>query len=103
MEISKSILELEKELGQQLHDLRLRQNINQRELAKRAGVALNAIKNLEQGKGATIASFIKVLRTLGRDEWIATLAPAVSISPMQMLKVKHVRQRASKGRGAAHV
>jgi transcriptional regulator with XRE-family HTH domain len=103
METYKNISELEKELGQQLHDLRLRQNINQNELAKRAGVALNVVKNLEKGNGATIKSFIKVLRVLGRAEWLASLAPEVSISPLQLIQTKHVRQRASKVRGPAHV
>jgi len=91
--------ELEKQLGQHLRDLRLRQNIDQRQLAERADIALNAIKNLEGGKGATITSLIKVLRTLGREDWLGTLAPQVSISPLQMLKAKPVRQRASRAKG----
>lgn len=90
--------EVEVELGRQLRDLRLRRNIDQRQLADQAGVALNAVKNLEGGKGATLSSLVKVLRALGRSEWLKTLAPAVSISPMQMLKMKQPRQRASKGR-----
>ena len=95
--------EWEATLGRQLRDLRLRQNVDQRQLAERAGVALNAVKNLEAGKGATVKSLVKVLRTLGRIEWLDTLAPAVSISPLQMLKSKPARQRASRGKGTAHV
>jgi len=87
-------------LGEQLRDLRLRQNIDQRQLAEQAGVALNAVKNLEAGKGSTVVTLIKVLRALGRADWIGTLAPPVSISPLQLLKAKKVRQRASKGKGA---
>ena len=88
--------EREAELGQHLRDLRLRQNIDQRQLAERADVALNAVKNLEGGKGATVTSLVKVLRALGREEWLGTLAPQVSISPLQMLKNKTpLRQRAS--------
>ena len=87
-------------LGEQLRDLRLRQNIDQRQLAEQTGVALNAVKNLEAGKGSTVVTLIKVLRALGRADWIGTLAPPISISPLQLLKVKKVRQRASKGRGA---
>ena len=86
------------ELGQQLRDLRLRLNVDQRQLARRAGVALNVVKNLEAGKGATLTSTIKVLRALGRVDWLGSLAPAVSISPMQMLKARPSRQRASKGK-----
>ena len=83
------------ELGQQLRDLRLRLNVDQRQLAKRAGVALNVVKNLERGKGATLTSMIKVLRALGRVDWLGSLAPAVSISPLQVLRAKPSRQRAS--------
>ena len=88
--------EWEVELGKQLRALRLRQNIDQRKLAERAGAALNAVKNLEAGKGASLKSLVKVLRTLGRADWLSTLAPAVSISPLQMLKAKHARQRVSR-------
>lgn len=94
--------EVEVKFGQQLRDLRLRRNINQRQLAEQAGVALNAVKNLENGKGATLTSLVKVLRSLDRAEWLETLAPTVGISPMQMLKAKQPRQRASKNKGAAH-
>ena len=75
----------------------------QQQLAEQAGVALNAVKNLESGKGATLTSMVKVLRALGRAEWLGTLAPPVSISPLQMLKTKTVRQRASRTRSTAGV
>jgi transcriptional regulator with XRE-family HTH domain len=96
--------EWEAELGQHLRDLRLRQNIDQRQLAERADVALNAVKRLESGKGATVTSLIKVLRALGREEWLGTLAPQVTVSPLQMLKDrKPVRQRASRTKEAPRV
>ncbi|MBI5446718.1 MAG: helix-turn-helix domain-containing protein [Deltaproteobacteria bacterium] len=95
--------EWEAELGRHLRELRLQQNIDQRRLAEQAGVALNAVKNLEAGKGATVGSLVKVLRALGRADWLNSLAPAVSISPLQMLKTKPVRQRASKARGSPRV
>lgn len=93
----------ESELGVQLRSLRLRQNLDQRELAARAGVALNVVKRLEAGRGATIRSLVKVLRTLGRADWIHALAPAVSISPLQMLNTKGPRQRASRKKGGQDV
>ena len=87
--------EWEVELGQQIRALRLRQNLDQQQLAERAGIALNAVKNLEHGKGATLRSLIQALRVLNRVDWLRALAPAVSISPVQMLKAKVPRQRAS--------
>ena len=95
--------EWEATLGRQLRNLRLRQNVDQRQLAEQAGVALNVVKNLEAGKGATVKSLVKVLRALGRAEWMDSLAPSVSISPLQMLKPKPSRQRASRGKGTPHV
>ena len=87
--------ESETELGRQVRALRLRQNLDQRQLAERAGIALNAVKNLESGKGATVRSLVSVLRALNRTDWLRALAPAVSISPVQMLKAKPPRRRAS--------
>jgi transcriptional regulator with XRE-family HTH domain len=96
--------EWEAELGQHLRSLRLRQNIDQRQFAERAGVALNAVKRLEAGKGATVTSLVKVLRALGREDWLGTLAPQVTVSPLQLLKDKKpVRQRASPSKDVPHV
>jgi len=86
---------LEAELGKQIRTLRLRLDLDQKQLAERAGIALNAVKNLESGKGASLRSLIQVLRILNRTDWLGALAPAVSISPVQMLKTKAPRQRAS--------
>lgn len=90
--------EWEAELGRQIRALRLRQNLDQQRLADRAGIALNAVKNLESGKGATLRSLILALRVLNRIDWLRTLAPSVSISPVQMLKTRAPRQRASRKR-----
>jgi transcriptional regulator with XRE-family HTH domain len=96
--------EWEAELGRHLRDLRLRQNIDQRQLAERADVALNVVKKLEGGKGSTVTSLINVLRALGREEWLGSLAPQVTVSPLQMLKDKKpVRLRASRTKGAPRV
>ncbi len=102
MQNSNTPVEMEAAFGQQLRDLRLRRNIDQHQLAEQAGVALNAVKNLENGRGATMTSLVKVLRSLGRADWLETLAPAVAISPMQLLKAKQPRQRASKTKGNAN-
>ncbi len=84
------------ELGGQMRTLRLRLDLDQRQLAARAGVGLNAVKNLESGKGATLRSLVRVLRALERTDWLSALAPQVTISPLQVLKTKHPRQRASR-------
>ena len=93
--------EWEAELGRQIRALRLRQNLDQQQLADQAGIALNAVKNIESGKGATLRSLVQALRVLNRVDWLRALAPAVSISPVQMLKAKAPRQRASRRQSKA--
>ncbi len=98
MDNTKSLQEWEFELGAQMRALRLRANLDQVSLAERAGIGLTAVKNLESGKGATLKTLIKALRALDRADWLASLAPQVSISPLQMLKTKPSRQRVSRKR-----
>src|ERR1051325_2314207 len=92
--------ELAGQFGEQLRQLRLRQDLDQRALA---GRAWNVIKRLEAGRGATVESLIKVLRALNRADWLTTLAPQVSISPLQLAaartKVPRQRARHSRRRG----
>jgi transcriptional regulator with XRE-family HTH domain len=83
-----------RELGEHLNALRLRQGIDQQTLADRAGIALNAVKNLEAGRNSTVRSLLLVLRALGKEDWIKTLAPQVTISPLQILERKAPRKRA---------
>lgn len=98
MENIKTVDEWAFELGEQMRALRLRADLDQISLAERAGVGLSAVKNIESGKGATLKTLIKILRVLDRADWLSSLAPPVSISPLQMLKAKSVRQRASRKR-----
>lgn len=75
--------ELEKTLGQQIRNLRIIRNLTQSELAERAGVALNAVKRLESGQTSTTKSLVKVLKVLNRTEWLDTLAPQITVNPLQ--------------------
>ena len=97
--------EWEQVIGEQVKRLRLLKNIDQRDVARYSGVALGVVKNLEAGKGCTLRSFIKVLRTLDRVDWLNALQPEITISPMQIIKSynKAPRRRASKKRGARDV
>jgi transcriptional regulator with XRE-family HTH domain len=103
MESAKTTVELEELLGSRLRELRLLKNIDQKSLAGRAGVSLNALKHLESGKGARVNSLMKVLRALERSDWLDTLAPVVSISPIQMLKRDSREPRRARRRARARV
>jgi len=78
-------------LGAQCRELRVRANLTQSELAEHAALSVGAVKLLERGVGSSLVSLIKILRVLKRTDWLAALAPPVSVSPLQALRA----QRAS--------
>ena len=89
-----TIEEFETEVGEQIKSLRLKQNIDRATLALRAGCSVSALKNLESGNGSTLRTLIAIVRALGRDDWLRSVAPMATISPLNMPKAGHVRQRA---------
>ena len=93
MKSHQTIEELEYILGEQTRRLRLMLNIDQRELAAQAGIALNAVKRLESGKTSTTHTLISVLRVFGRTDWLTSLSPQITINPMTMANLKTPRQR----------
>lgn len=90
-----TIANLEAQLGASLRALRLDRNIEQATLADRAGVSLNALKNLEGGRGSTLKTLLSVLRALGREDWLKTIAPVATINPLTMTKTAAPRRRAT--------
>ena len=91
--------ELQSHLGEQIRRLRLRRDLDQLTLAERAGVSEKALRNLENGRGSTVATLLQVVRALDALDWLDTLAPATSISPMAMLQRRPEPQRVSRPRG----
>jgi DNA-binding XRE family transcriptional regulator len=90
--------EIEISLGDDIKNLRLQINLEQKTLAERAGVSLKAIQNLENGNGSTLKSLVKIVRALGRESWFGTIAPVASINPLTMPVQAEKRQRASRKR-----
>ena len=62
-------------LGEDVRAHRLGMNITQQATADRSGVSLKAVRNIEDGKNASMKSFVAVCRTLGKLDWIAALEP----------------------------
>src|ERR1017187_90019 len=77
----------ERRLGTDMRRLRLRNRLTQTELAERANVSGSAIKNLEGGKGSSLTTVVRVVRALGRTDWLESLLPPEpAISPMEILR-----------------
>jgi transcriptional regulator with XRE-family HTH domain len=95
----KSTSDYEALLGEQIKRLRIARDIDQLSLASQANISVGAIKNLESGKGSSLKTLILVLRALNQENWLTMLAPATTVSPLQMLrdqKLNAPRQRASR-------
>lgn len=90
--------EMEAELGVKLRALRLNKNIDQQTLAERAGISVRALRNLENGQGSSVKTLVRVLRALGREGWLQTVAPVATINPLMLTRFAEPRQRASRPR-----
>jgi transcriptional regulator with XRE-family HTH domain len=92
--MTNTIEEFETDVGEQIKSLRLKQNIDRATLTLRAGCSVSALKNLENGTGSTLRTLIAIVRALGREDWLRNIAPMATISPLNMPKAGHIRQRA---------
>ena len=92
--------ELEERLGERIRALRTARRLTQTELAEQANVSVGAVKHLESGTGATTTTLVKVLRALGKEDWVDSLAPAPeAFNPLRVLEAA---QRAAKPTRVRH-
>ena len=88
--------ELAVELGERLRALRLSQAWTQATVADKAGVSLRALRELEAGRGSTVLTLIRVLKALGAERDLQSVAPQPTISPMAMLQQPKGRARGNR-------
>ena len=90
-----TVRDLEGQLGASLRQLRLDRNLEQATLAEQAGIGLRSLQRLELGQGSTTHTLINVLRALGREDWLKTIAPVATINPLTMPRAAKPRRRAA--------
>lgn len=95
-----STLEVCQELGSRLRAHRLSQNLQQAELAQKAGVSKLTIINLEKKGTVNFLSFIQVVRALGLIDELSELFKLQprSIAMMEAAETASKRVRASSRR-----
>lgn|GEM_PF-192740 len=94
MSINQTVAEMEVSLGEKLKLLRLNKNLEQKTLAARAGVSVRALRNAESGAGTTVKTLLSVVRALGRETWLDTVAPVATVNPLTFTTRATPRQRA---------
>ena len=72
-----------KMVGKKVGQIRLSRNITQDMLAKEAGVSSRTIRNLENGEGVLLDTFVRVLMALGLQDNLEILLPDPAIRPME--------------------
>lgn len=94
--------QIEAELGHRLKRRRLEQNISQEKLARISGLSRRTITAVEHGQGATLTTFIELLRALDGLEALEDILPDPGPSPLRLARLAEdpVRRHASKPRRA---
>lgn len=82
----RTIAETESLLGEHVRRLRIDSGLTQDDLAGRADLAVKTVRALETGKGGRLSTLIRVLRVLGREDWLDDLHPEPEVSPMRLLR-----------------
>jgi transcriptional regulator with XRE-family HTH domain len=78
--------ELQKQLGERLKLRRINRNYSQKELAKKAGISLKTLRNLEHGDGSSVETLIRTIKALEVTDFLDQLAPVPSVSPLAVLR-----------------
>jgi transcriptional regulator with XRE-family HTH domain len=87
-----------REIGERIARHRLRRNLTQAELARRAGVSKRTVLRLESGESTQLTNLIRILRALGMLEDLLRAIPTAQASPIEQLQTKgKQRRRASPG------
>ena len=99
MELSvKTPEELQEQLGKRLKLQRIARNYSQMELAKKAGVSLKTLRNLEHGNGSSVETLIRTLKALDATNVLDQLAPMPTVSPLAVLRNASPPQRVRRPR-----
>ena len=87
------------EIARRFKELRLRKNLQQKELSGYSGVALGTIRRFETGEPASTENLVKIMRGLGILDNLEQLIPEEPVSPILMKKLKSKKRlRASPSR-----
>jgi transcriptional regulator with XRE-family HTH domain len=79
-----STTQIEADLGQRLRRRRVALGLNQTEVAERAGLARRTVSSVERGEGASMATFVALLRALGALDQLQQILPDPGPSPIAL-------------------
>ena len=80
------------ELGKYLKNERMQRNWTQGQLAERTGLDRSTISQIENGRIATLMSFVQLLRALEKLDILNAFQVNKQVSPLQMLKAEQAQR-----------
>lgn len=80
--------QMEQHLCKRLESIRLMKNISQTKLAEEAGVSRRTISRMENGRGVSLDTFIRVMQALDLTSQLNALIPSVEIRPIDRVNRK---------------
>ncbi len=84
------------EIGHRINQIRLEQNISQKEIADNVGITVKTYRRIING-GGKLETLIAVLRALGQLELVDSFIPESTFSPLELVKMRgKQRVRASR-------
>jgi len=92
----KTVAEMLQVVGGRVRAFRVNQDVSQEEAARRAGVSLRALRQLEREGHSKLETLVRVLRALDAPTPLNFLAPEPQVSPMALVRSPAGRKRASK-------
>jgi transcriptional regulator with XRE-family HTH domain len=93
--VLKTTAEIQRDLAKKIRELRLSQNITQKEIMSKTAASKRSIQNLELTGKASVETLVRVLKVLGTDcSEIVPLPTTSSVSPIDVFAESAPRQRA---------
>ena len=85
-------------IGDRLKQERLNQNLTQTTLAEMSAVGRIVVQRTEAGKGCSLRSFIRLLRTIGKLDHLNALLPEPGVSPIELARLSGRRRKEASGK-----
>jgi Helix-turn-helix. len=79
--------EIMHKIASKIKEVRLKQNLTQKNLSEDAGISLSSIKRIEDGDIKTFSSILRILRTLGKLDIFQSLIDEEPLSPNEYFKL----------------
>ncbi len=85
--------EIKEIIGKRIKDYRIESGYSQSELAKKCGLSVHSVSNIENGRGMNIDALITILRFLNLLTNLENLIPEVEPNPYDIVNGVNNRQR----------